>query len=512
LTRLLSWLWYLSRSLALGLALIGAVLYVRFLTRGPELETWHSTHLSEEYQALDSPDVGTLAEYARLEERLFAELESEVYRTVDAADRVPFNRYNAGSRSDPQVWSRNWNRSFDLGPRGDSAPAAVLLLHGLSDSPYSLRSVGEHLAARGLRVVGLRLPGHGTAPSGLLDFRVEDMLAVTRMAMLDLRRQLPAGAPLYIVGYSNGAALAIHYSLDQIEAPDRLPRAEKLILISPAIGISPLAMIARVRTGLSSVPGLERAAWQQIDDEVDPFKYSSFSFNAAGQVQRLTSDLGRRVADAARRSALDGFPPVLAFISTVDATVRVDAVVDALFEHLVPRGHELVLFDVNRHAGVRPLLVRDPGPLTRRVLAMPTRPFALSIVTNVNPRTFEVKELHSASGSSAQTARLLGLRWPAGVYSLSHLALPFPPDDPLYGYEAASRTDRIQLGRIELRGENGVLAVPAWLMTRQRSNPFHGYLLERIDDFIGPARSSPQAHATRPPAPGPARAGTPPST
>jgi alpha-beta hydrolase superfamily lysophospholipase len=43
----------------------------------------------------------------------------------------------------------------------------VLLLHGLTDSPYSMRALAELFAARGWYVVGLRLPGHGTAPAAL---------------------------------------------------------------------------------------------------------------------------------------------------------------------------------------------------------------------------------------------------------------------------------------------------------------------------------------------------------
>src|SRR5262249_29367611 len=160
----------------------------------------------------------------------------------------------------------NWNRSFDIGPH-DDAVAGALLLHGLTDSPYSLRSIGEHLAQQGVRVIGLRLPGHGTAPSGLIDFRVEDMRAAVRLAMVDLHRQVGGGKPIYMVGYSNGAALAVDYVLDQREAPDTLPPAERLVLISPAIAISKFAIVARIRTGLSSVPGLERAAWQQIETE-----------------------------------------------------------------------------------------------------------------------------------------------------------------------------------------------------------------------------------------------------
>ena len=42
----------------------------------------------------------------------------------------------------------------------------VLMLHGMSDSPYSLRHLAEVYRARGFVVLIPRMPGHGTAPSG----------------------------------------------------------------------------------------------------------------------------------------------------------------------------------------------------------------------------------------------------------------------------------------------------------------------------------------------------------
>jgi hypothetical protein len=258
------------------------------------------------------------------------------------------------------------------------------------------------------------------------------------------------------------------------------------------------------------VPGFGRAAWQVVEPEFDPYKYCSFSFTAAGQAQRLTSRISRDVARLAKLGVLHDFPPVLAFISAVDATVHVDAVVDALLGHLEPNSHELVLFDVNRNANVQPLLVKDPGPLTGRLLARPTRPFALSVITNVDPHSMQVEEMRSVAGGRAPTVRPLGLQWPAGVSSLSHVSLPFPPDDPLYGYEPVGEDGTVRLGRVEVRGENGLLAVPPWVLMRQRSNPFHSYMLGRIDEFIARAQlaSDPAVN----PSPAPAPTGTQPST
>ena len=464
-----------------GALLIAVAFYVRFLRSGPELEAWHKAPLRAEFTAADADEVRTIADYRALETRLFDELASEVYQRIDPEDRLPFNRYFRGSASDPAGWPVNWNHTWEQAQ--PAPPAAVLLLHGLTDSPYSLHALAERFAAQGMHVVALRLPGHGTAPAGLLTFKVEDMRAAVDLAMRDLRARLGVSVPIYMVGYSNGAALAVDYVLGVLEGNDAPPPAG-LVVISPAIAISPFAVVGRVQTGLSKLPGLGRAAWQLIEAEVDPFKYASFSLHAAGETFRLTRSLARRIRRLAGEGPIDGFPPVLALVSTVDSTVRAGAVADVLFAHLPAGGHELVLFDVNRLADARALLVSAPGPLTQQLLEMSGRSFTLTVIANASPDTLAVQELRAAPGVEQLTARALDLEWPRNVFSLSHVALPFAPDDPLYGYAAIQDRSHVQLGRLEVRGENGVLAIPTWMLTRLRSNPFHSYLSERVEAFV----------------------------
>jgi alpha-beta hydrolase superfamily lysophospholipase len=485
--RALRWLGRTMGSLLTALLLVGLGLYLHFLWAGPELKPWHRVRFSAEFTAADylTGRVATLAQYREREQLLLDQVRTDITQQLVAADRLPYNRFNPGGLSDPNVWAFNWNRTFVLQPEGDVI-GGVLLLHGLTDSPYSLRSIGLALAARGYRVVGLRLPGHGTAPSGLLTFELEDLEAATRLAMRDLRASLGETKPIHMIGYSNGAALAVNYALDA-RTDATLPRPARLVLISPAIGISKLAVVGRIRTGLSDLQGFGRAAWQLIEAEVDPYKYQSFSFHAAGVTQKLTSRLTKRIAAIAGKSPVRGMPPILAFVSTVDSTVQAPAVIDSLLGRLAPDGHELVLFDVNRLSIVQPLLVADPAPLTRRLLAQTQRPFALTLITNASASTLQVSERRSPALGAGTTERPLDLAWPRNVFSLSHVALPFPPDDPLYGYAAPASSRHVQLGRIEIRGENGVLNIPNWMLTRQRSNPFHTYLVERIESFLAAA-------------------------
>jgi len=480
----LRWLGRTVSALLTALLLVGLGFYLHFLWAGPEPKPWHRVRAMAEFTAADYADgrVTTLAQYRARERQLLDQVRTEITQQLTTADRLPHNRFNPGSRSDPGVWALNWNRTFVLQPAAEPI-GGVLLLHGLTDSPYSLRSFARVLATQGYRVVGLRLPGHGFAPSGLLTFKAEDLEAATRLAMRDLRASLGAGKPIQMIGYSNGAALAVSYALDAT-TDLTLPRPAGLVLISPAIGITRLAAIGRIRTGLSELQGFGRAAWQQIELEVDPYKYQSFSFHAAGETQRFTSRLARRLATSASEGPLRGMPPILAFVSTVDSTVQASAVIDSLLDRLAPDGHELVLFDVNRLSIVQPMLIADPAPLTRRLLAQPQRRFALTLITNASPNTLQVMERRSPALGAPATERALDLAWPRNVFSLSHVALPFPPDDPLYGYAAPASNRHIQLGRLEIRGENGVLNVPNWMLTRQRSNPFHSYVVERIKSFM----------------------------
>jgi hypothetical protein len=77
--------------------------------------------------------------------------------------------------------------------------------------------------------------------------------------------------------------------------------------------------------------------------------------------------------------------------------------------------------------------------------------------------------------------RTLGLTWPESFYSLSHVALPFPPDDEIYGFDPRiSKGGFPEIGKAQMVGENGALMFPASLFTRARSNPFFEYMESKI--------------------------------
>jgi hypothetical protein len=269
------------------------------------------------------------------------------------------------------------------------------------------------------------------------------------------------------------------------------PKPASLVLISPAIGLHPAAGLAKWKRRMSALPGLGGLAWLSVEPEFDPYKYNSFATNAAEQVHRMTRSVARRVAGRAARHPEAVLPPTLVFKSTVDATVSTSAVVDQLLGRLAPHRHELVLFDINRLTAKSMLLVSDPAPLTDRLMNDQNLPFTLTLVTNVNPETRAVvAQRKAARKAEVSQTEELDLAWPVGVISLSHVALPFPPDDPLYGQRPPGNEDILFLGQMAIKGERDLFKLsPNWLL-RLRHNPFYPYLesraLEWIDEANGP--------------------------
>jgi pimeloyl-ACP methyl ester carboxylesterase len=440
---------------------------------GFETGPWLDVRLAEEFSRDTAAQVRTFGDYLALEDRLFAELDAKVYAATASAPDQGLLRFSAGSAADPRAWRPNWNRSFEL-PAADPV-GGVLLLHGLSDSPYSLRALGEAFNRQGYQVLGLRLPGNGVAPSGLKYTTWEDMAGAVRLAMDHLAAQVDGG-PVHIVGYSIGGALALDFALDALDGL-AAPLPASLILVSPAIGVAPVAALAGWKRRLSALPGLEGLAWLVVEPEFDPYKFNSFATRAGEQAHRLTGSVARRIAGRARAGTLGDFPPTLVFKSNADATVTNEAVVGRLLGQLDAYRNELVLFDVNRLAVKSVLQIYDRGALTTAVVGDPGLPFTVTLVTNENADSLAVEARRQLpySGRISSTEPLAA-SWPATVISLSHVALPIPPDDPLYGQRPPANDQALFLGDMAIRGERGLFALSSDWLLRMRHNPFYGYL------------------------------------
>jgi alpha-beta hydrolase superfamily lysophospholipase len=478
------WLW---RTVKAGAVVVVTVVGVRaFDARSlPALKVWHREAPRSELRAGEI-DGMTLAQYRQREDAVFREVH-EMESRLPPADRTLANRYYAGSFVNPRRFPQNWNRTFEVVP--EQIRGGALLVHGLTDAPYSVKPLAEVFRGQGFYGLCLRMPGHGTVPAGLAQADWQDWLAAVRLGVRHVRGRIGAGKPLVLVGYSNGGALVVKYSLDAL-ADDKLPRADRLVLLSPMIGITRFAKLGRLAGFLGTLPGLERAKWTDVTPEYNPFKYNSFPAHAARQSYELTSVLDEGLKEAAQTGRIGSLPPILTFQSLADATVITKDLASRLYDRLSAGGSEMVLFDLNRRGYLRPLLSPAMDAWLAQQFQGPPRRYTLSLVTNATVDTGEVVLRSRAAGTGRTSERPLGLTWPRDIYSLSHVAVPFPPTDPVYGIAPRPRK-LYALGSLAPRGERGVLTLPVEGLMRMSCNPFFPYMEARVVEWVGGSKPAP---------------------
>jgi alpha-beta hydrolase superfamily lysophospholipase len=419
--------------------------------------------------------------YLRLEQRLFEELRARVAKWPND-EAFAHSRFNPSGVPNRLSAGEPYNRSFRL--QAAAPTGAALLLHGLTDSPYSMKALAESLHARGIDVTVLRLPGHGTLPSMMTEMSYRDWTAATHLAARAVATRAPAGTPFYIGGYSTGATLALLYALETLDDAS-LRRPDRVLLVSPAIELTRVAALANIIdiASIVPVPVLEKVRWQELVAEFDPYKFNSFPVNASRQVNRATRELQRALARARSSGRIAEMPPVTAWQSVVDSTVGSSGTVDVLFAALAGPQHRLVLFDVNRSVAFSSVQRPAARALIERTV-QGTRSYTLDLVTNFDRQQDQVV-IHRLAPDGTKQEFATGLTWPSDLVSLGHVALPFPPDDPVYGFQPGSGRDGIpSIGSWRLRGESGATTISLGSLTRLRSNPFWSLIDREVGEQV----------------------------
>jgi esterase/lipase len=219
-----------------------------------------------------------------------------------------------------RVWIAEGNSAFTLTPDAQApATRAVLMAHGLTDTPFSLRDIAQYFQQRGFYVLTMQLPGHGTRPGDLLDIRWQDW-ARSHQHLLELLQA--RCQQVYLLGYSAGATLSLYQAL-------RNPSILGLFLFSPAMSISPLARLAGPLDRLGRY--WPRLRWFDVQPDTDCFKYESLPNRAVAEAYRLTRVL-RQLEELSERRT-----PLFVAASEQDATLDSRATLDWFSQQIAPR-------------------------------------------------------------------------------------------------------------------------------------------------------------------------------
>ena len=445
----------------------------KMLQPGPE----HRVRFEHEFRAAQE-DETDWADYLEIEERLAAEMAEKILDR-DRPESI-VDRYSTGALSSPHRYPANWNRSYEI--TVPSPQGVAVLLHGLSDSPYSMLATAQTLAGAGYNVVVPRMPGHGFAVGGLLQARWEDWTAAVRIAMRHAAGLPGANKSLLIAGYSNGGLLAIDYAL-ACDKPADAPCPDGIVLMSPAIAVSTAAIVTNLHPALSWMPYFEQFKWLSILPEIDPFKFTSFPKRAAWEIYRVSRRTHRQLANPAEAARL---PPILTFQSVVDNTITARAIVTLLYDRLPANNSKLVVYDVNRNSTALHLMNNPLPDVMDYFESMAPHGFSVTVLRNRDPSTNELDAYTLTAGETRATVETTDLEWPPGIYSLSHIALPFRPDDVVYG-DGTTNNNRggdLELGALAPRGEAGVLMLTSDYFLRTRHNPFYAAQARALTEWV----------------------------
>jgi carboxylesterase len=196
--------------------------------------------------------------------------------------------------------------AFDLA----GGPDAVLLLHGLTGTPFEMRHVAERLHRDGLRCVGPIMAGHGGGPRALAGLPWQSWVDGARRELDAL-----AGARrVFIVGCSMGALVACALAH---AAPERVAG---LALLAPALHLQRAGRLAALlgrlplAAWLPPVPKVAGSDVRDLDARRENPTMSGVPLRAVAELTALSRHVDRLLPGIAA--------PALVVAAREDHTVR----------------------------------------------------------------------------------------------------------------------------------------------------------------------------------------------
>jgi carboxylesterase len=187
----------------------------------------------------------------------------------------------------------------------EGGPVGVLLCHGFTGTPQSLRPWAEHLAAAGFAVALPRLPGHGTRWQEMNVTRWTDWYDEVERAYLRLRDRCEQ---VFAGGLSMGGTLALRLAEQHADS------LRGLVLVNPSLGTERWDVKYLVPVLHRVVPSMKGIASDIKKPGVTELAYDRTPLRALHQLTQLWATVG---ADLHRVVA-----PMLVFRSQVDHVVE----------------------------------------------------------------------------------------------------------------------------------------------------------------------------------------------
>lgn len=222
-----------------------------------------------------------------------------------------------------------WNLPYRLAPSENCRSAdrtGLLLVHGLSDSPFVFRDLARYLADRCIEVRTLLLQGHGTRPGDMVTASADVWREQVRNHFAALSKEVDRA---FIGGFSLGGALATDYALSETG-----PRPVGLVAVAPAWQLNGL----RDYLWLAPIADVF-GDFVEKEPELNPVKYESFSFNAGSQIGDVISSAQSLLT---QQGNLD--IPLFLAATEADSVINLDYLVTQFRERFTNPRNAMMIF------------------------------------------------------------------------------------------------------------------------------------------------------------------------
>jgi len=221
----------------------------------------------------------------------------------------------------------------------DGAGLSALLIHGLTGTPYEMRYLGERLAANGIRVRGVRLAGHASAPEDLGQTTQENWYESVVRGFEELHAY---GDPNIVIGLSCGAVLAARLAEDQPEA------VAGLVMLAPAFFL-PRSQTMALKA-ISRFEAMTKTIYLHNQRSSDIHDQSAVLVHPTCRLMPLSAPIELLRLSAIVRAHLQRIrQPTLIMHSINDHTCPAKKNVDYLMQHLGSAQKRAVMLEESYH-------------------------------------------------------------------------------------------------------------------------------------------------------------------
>lgn len=233
----------------------------------------------------------------------------------------------------------------------DGGSVGVLLCHGFTGSPASMRPWGQQLADAGLTVRVPRLPGHGTTWKEMQVTRWPDWYGTVERELMGLRSRCET---VVVMGLSMGGTLTLRLAEEHADSVDGIVLVNASVLTKNRL----MALLPVLRHVVPSFPGISNDIKKPGQDEIAYDRIPLQAVHSLSQLWTVTrDDLGTVTA------------PMLLFRSATDHVVEPENA-EFILEHVASTDREVVVLPDSYHVAT---LDNDAPTIVERSLAFVRR-------------------------------------------------------------------------------------------------------------------------------------------